>query len=437
MKDISKSKTASGTRSRAGETSSTRAFSVEIITPKEPRSGTQVSQQATAPKTRSLRSQPSNRQIPVASSPVKIEDEDDSEDEEEEDVVVRPSTARSRKAALRNPPMIELDDSEESEEDIVTSSPAKRRKPNVEYSAPQTPSKRSEQDKLDLAEDLEDLEDSSTSYLPMFTSITNILLLVMTKNRTRGRLADSTKDRRQKQLDILKRRRAGHKSAEESSASDNESEHSASEEDAEGVGYSYISSDKDKDSDNDPGVQPNEDLDRYEEDFLDDEGQLGVPTGLEDVPLEFTRHRYKQPKEYFRDVVEWMVHNELNPTFSREDNVYHLAFMKLNDEVKGRAGSHYVSSAWNIDFKRALEARPEINTIPYPRSEGRGCDACNKTNHPASFDIQFHGSPYLLETLSPVSDEDEDSNDELGSKGNIDRNGNSIPEAGTHFYLGR
>lgn len=265
----------------------------------------------------------------------------------------------------------------------------------------------------------------------------------MTKNRTRGRLADSAKDKRQKQLEILRRRRAGEK--EDSSSSSDESENSTSNDNEEVLDppcFQMISSDNDENSDIEPGIEPNEDLDRYEEDFVleDDEEQLGVPTGLEDMPLEFTRHRYKQPREYFKDVVEWMVHNKMNPKFNREDNVYQLAFMRLNDEAKGRVGSQYVSSAWNIDFKRALEARPEVDIVPFSLRDGRSCDACNKSGHPATFDIRFHGDPYYLETLDPVSD-DEDSGDESGNAGegfgNRDRSGNTIPESGIHFYLGR
>lgn len=268
-----------------------------------------------------------------------------------------------------------------------------------------------------------------------------LLFLVTTKTRTRGRLADSAKDKRQKQLDILRRRRAGEKPKEDSSPSENESENSVSsgnDDAGEGtLGYHYISSDNDEHSDIEPGVPPNEDLDRYEDDFVlqDDDEQLGAPTGLEDMPLEFTRQRYKQPREFFKDVVEWMVHNKLNPEFNREDNVYRLAFMRLNDEANGRVGSQYVSAAWNVDFKRALEARPEMNTVPLPRGgDFHSCDACNKTNHPASFVIQFRGDPYYLETLDPVSG-DEDSDDE--GSGTRDRKGNSLPESSAHFYLGR
>jgi hypothetical protein len=187
-----------------------------------------------------------------------------------------------------------------------------------------------------------------------------------------------------------------------------------------------------------------EDLDGYEEDFVlqDDDSKLGAPADLNDIPFEFTRHRYKRLKDHFKDVVEWMVHNKLNPAFPRNDAVYQVAFAKVKDEVTCLAGSQLISSAWNIDFKRALEARPEIEVTLYPITEGHSCDACNKTNHPASFDIRFDGKPYLLETLESVSDDDSDDSGEqtensYTESGNVDRDGNPIPGSETHFYLGR
>jgi hypothetical protein len=187
-----------------------------------------------------------------------------------------------------------------------------------------------------------------------------------------------------------------------------------------------------------------EDLDGYEEDFVlqDDDGELGAPAELSDIPFEFTRHRYKRLDDHFKDVVEWMVHNKLNPAFPRNDAVYQVAFAKVKDEVTGLAGSQLISSVWNIDFKRALEARPDIEVTLYPITEGHSCDACNKTNHPASFDIRFDGKPYLLETLESVSDDDSDDSGEQAENictesGNVDRDGNPIPDSETHFYLGR
>jgi hypothetical protein len=190
-----------------------------------------------------------------------------------------------------------------------------------------------------------------------------------------------------------------------------------------------------------------EDLDEYEDDFVlqDEDGELGAPAELARLPFEFSRHRYKRLRDHFKDVVEWMVHNKLNPAFPRDDELYEVAFKKVRDEVMGVAGSQLVSAVWNIDFKRALEARPQIEVSGYPISDGHPCDACNRSGHPASYDIRFDGKPYMLENLEPVTDSDdsedgedadEDSMEGQGS-GNVDRDGHQIPDASKHFYLGR
>ncbi|KAK2790615.1 hypothetical protein FQN53_009084 [Emmonsiellopsis sp. PD_33] len=329
------------------------------------------------------------------------------------------------------------DDGDESE-DIVTSSPMKRRKRNVVVPEPPAPTpaprNRAERDRQDLEEDLADLRDSAT-----------------TKTRTRGRAVDKSRQKRQDQLEALRRRRAGEKGKPEavSVSSDGESEGEGSEsngdeessEEEDGPLWNV----EDQDSDIEPAAP--EDLDKYEEDFVDeDDGKLGVPAGLSDIPFEFTRHRYKRLRDHFKDVVEWMVHNKLNPAFPRDDVVYRVAFSKVKDEVTGLAGSQLISSAWNIDFRRALEARPDIDISLYPTSLGHSCDACNRSGHPASFDIRLLGKPYLLETLEPISDDDsgdtDDSDDDDDSStddnpGNVDRQGNAIPDESTHFYLGR
>lgn len=171
----------------------------------------------------------------------------------------------------------------------------------------------------------------------------------------------------------------------------------------------------------------------------DDEGELGAPTDLADMPFEFTRHSYKKPKEFFRDVVEWMVHNKLNPAFPRNDPVYQVAFMKLEDEVKGRAGSQLVSTVWNSDFRRALMARPQIEVTLFPITEGHPCDACNRSGHPASFDVKLYGKPYSLETLEPLSDEEDsdEQSEESHDTRDKDKDGNPLPDEDRRFYLGR
>lgn len=195
------------------------------------------------------------------------------------------------------------------------------------------------------------------------------------------------------------------------------------------------------DSDVESAIDPNEDLDKYEDDFVleDDTTELGVPT--EEMPFEFTRHSYKQPKEYFRDVVGWMVHNRLDPAFPRDDDMYKVAFMKLEDEVKARAGSQLISSVWNAEFVRALRARPHMDLSAFPTDLGHSCDACKRSKHPASSDIRLYGKAYSLSTLEPLTDEsseDSDNSDSSEASGvERDRDGYELPGEEKRFYLGR
>lgn len=229
-------------------------------------------------------------------------------------------------------------------------------------------------------------------------------------------------------METLRRRRAGLKE-------ENEEESDAEPEQAESDASST-----ERHVEPSP-VPSNEDLDRYEEDFVleDEDGGLGVPT--EEIPFEFTRHAYKQPKEYFRDVVGWMVHNRLNPAFPRSDALYEMAFMKLEDEVKGRAGSQLISSVWNAGFRRALLARPHMEITAFPTEENHPCDACNRSGHPASTDMRLYGKAYSLQTLEPLRDED--SSEEQSDEGDSDsmqerdRDGHVLPEESTRFFLGR
>ncbi|PGH14451.1 hypothetical protein AJ80_05896 [Polytolypa hystricis UAMH7299] len=355
-------------------------------------------------------------------------DQDSDQDSDEESVRAPSSARRAVKRAL-----IEEDDDDDDEEfddELVISSPIKRRRRNIEQhrDSSSPPRNRDEQDRHDLEEDLEDLHESTTM-----------------KTRTRGRAVDSDRAKRQQQLEMLRRRRKRDKSVEiidSSSASGSEEadlngSDQEEEPEKEGEWYGGI---KQQDSDIESALS--EDLDEYDKDFVEDDenGELGVPDDLADMPLEFTRHRYKRLSDHFRDVVEWMVHNKLNPAFPRDHAVYKIAFAKVNDEVMGLAGSQLISSAWNVNFKRALEARPNIEITTFPTVAAHSCDACNRSGHPASFDLRFDGKPYLLETLEPVTDDDssdEEDSDESEEPGNFDREGNPIPDETTHFYLGR
>ncbi|KAF3894390.1 Transcription factor IIIc-like protein [Trichophyton interdigitale] len=320
----------------------------------------------------------------------------------------------------------------ESDSDIIHSSPLRQRRAALKAGAKRGPIQKGgkpQQHEIDLEEDLEILRPS------------NVI-----ESRTRGTPSISTaKAERQRQLELLKRRRAGDKSKttdkNENSSNDNnpdspdESEDNGDSEDTS----SSEDSQMDVDSDAEPALP--EDLDQYDADFVleDDEGELGVPADEIEVPFEFTRHRYKRLKDHFRDVVEWMVHNKINPTFRRDDAVYEMAFRKVKDEVTGLAGSQFVSSVWNKGFIGSLKARPRIVVLPYPITEGHPCDACNRSKHPASYDIRFDGPPYSQETLESIV-EDDSSDDQASDsmdRENVDCEGNMIPNENIHFYLGR
>ena len=148
-------------------------------------------------------------------------------------------------------------------------------------------------------------------------------------------------------------------------------------------------------------------LQEDEEDFVVDDDD--DPESRPKIPLEF-RLRTMKPQELFKYAVEWMVQKKLNPAFDMRHEVYHIAFSRLDDFARGMGGSKFQSSAWTPRFTRALNARPELteNHIGGASSLPTHCDACNRSNHPATFEVQFHGDPYDKKTLEDYSgDEDE------------------------------
>ncbi|KAJ5917639.1 hypothetical protein N7466_011193 [Penicillium verhagenii] len=340
-----------------------------------------------------------------------------------------PRQRRRLKRKAESSPVINLD-SDDSEEPVM-SSPVKRKRLIAGPRTPETPRGSGNQDDMDIEEDVKDLEDS-----------------VVKKTRTRGHLHGSARDKRFKTLEAIRRKRLGLKPESDDELSigseEEENQDTPDEQEAEG------DEEEDNNSDAESAHPSNEDLDAYEDDFVldDDSVLLGVPT--EEIPLEFTRHAYKKPKDYFRDVVGWMVLNRLDPAFPRSDAMYEMAFMKLEDEVKGRAGSQLISSVWNADFRYSLLARPQIEITSYPTFDDHPCDACNRSGHPASVDMKLYGKPYSLQTLEALHDSDADTSsqsqandsdsDEEGSKArgvDKDRQGHKLPDENSRFLLGR
>ncbi|KAJ5247596.1 hypothetical protein N7468_002579 [Penicillium chermesinum] len=349
---------------------------------------------------------------------------------EEEDDIVLPSSSRKRKAPM-SPPKTEsltrikhepvpskslviLSDSED-DEDPVVSSPTKRRRRLADSESPTTPRAGATKDDLEVAEDVLDLQDSDDSGLR--------------ETRTRGRIANSARSKRMAHLETLRRRRAGQKLKSDPEKDDEPRMYNGDEEPTDD---SEINS-----------LIGEEDLDAYDEDFVQEDDTFGVPT---EMPLEFTRHAYKKPKEYFQDVVGWMVHNYLDPAFPRSDAMYEVAFMKLNDEVNGRASSQFTSSSWSAEFRNALLARPYMELLGFKSIFGtETCEACNRSGHPPSWEMKLYGKPYSLETLEPLDETDETDeendghNDHEHDHSNVerDREGHVLPDENRRFLLGR
>ncbi|KAL4754971.1 hypothetical protein BDW72DRAFT_164779 [Aspergillus terricola var. indicus] len=347
-----------------------------------------------------------------------------SDGSEAEEPVARPRR-KLRRGGAHQPILV---DEESEEEQEVRGSTSKS--PSI----PRTPRRNTSQDRIDIEEDLEDLQDS-----------------VLKASRTRGSVANSARAKRQRHLEALRRRRAGKKEEDKEDQLSPQPEASESERsDNEGEGEKGLPvrqpqfrnwANESESSDVESTIGVNEDLDRYEDDFVleDEDDKLGAPSRLEDMPIEFSRHAYKQLKDYFQDAVEWMVHNQLNPAFPRSDPVFRVAFDKLEAEVRGRTGSQLVSSVWNTNFRRALLARPHIEVTTYPIDLCHPCDACNRSGHPASFDMKIYGKAYSLETLEPLADaeSDEEQSGNEDDEQERDRDGYILPDEDTRFYLGR
>ena len=350
-----------------------------------------------------------------------------------EEEVVRPSKSRSRAQKQRNYDFIAEDDSVEyisSDGEPVT--PSKRRKVSRSQGSPQREIRR----KVELKEDLEDLADSYN---------------VVKEKRTRGAPVNKGREETRKHLEVLRRRRAGEKNAHISDAANADGEEPV---DVDGTisrnapRYSLSSDQSSADSSDDSDLPPeNLNVIEDEDDFIVDDNaeHRGIHP---DIPLEFTSYASRKPRELFIHVIDWLVKNKISPAFNRHDQLWDLAFKKLDDEVKGQAGSRLISAAWNEPFVRTILARPGLVVVRLPGEEEdyiRTCDACNRTNHPAQFDFKFSGKAYYHKTLEPVDnsdDEDEDDEgDEDGDKEDdvvsLDSKNHVLPSAQHHFYLGR
>jgi hypothetical protein len=193
--------------------------------------------------------------------------------------------------------------------------------------------------------------------------------------------------------------------------------------------------------------------DEDDEDFIEEgeDDTLGVPDG---IPLAFTRYASMKAKDLWKFAIEWFVQKKINPAFAMDDEIYSLTFQKLDDEVAGLVGSKFASSAWTGDFTIALRSRPEIayNSIDRHSAEHAyrdKCDACNRSGHPATREVQFQGKPYNRQTLDEVARNDSDSDDDDDDSGSdsagetaddrpaYDAQGREVPPANRTWYVGK
>tara|TARA_R110002003_G_scaffold3266_1_gene25014 strand:- start:1379 stop:3109 length:1731 start_codon:yes stop_codon:yes gene_type:complete len=293
----------------------------------------------------------------------------------------------------------------------------------------------------------------------------------------RGKLRSThrkPKNERQKALEALKKRRAGTNEP-SSSATPGRSRRvvleSESDSDLEVIKEEpesdvEVISDPDDEQDDEEAQQSDRDanaLDMFLEDdqdqgFIDDdEGPIGEPIlGPDDfMPLVVARLSSSKPKELFKHAIEWMVMKKIHPGFDSNSQVYDITFRKLDDEVKGLANSKFSSSAWTADFTRAIRARPdllamEITAIKKDTMDLH-CQACNRRNHPATWELMLTGQPYNKETLEPLdNDTESDSNSDDGSEPSADSevelngekpafnaNGERLPPESKRFALGK
>ncbi|KAM7195008.1 protein of unknown function (DUF4211) domain containing protein [Naviculisporaceae sp. PSN 640] len=218
----------------------------------------------------------------------------------------------------------------------------------------------------------------------------------------------------------------------------------------------HISSDSDSDNGNDGGSGGEDGEEGSEDDWLIDDGEIGVPTDImAQIPLEFTKHSHKPLKEHFRDVVEWCVQMKVNPGFAEKHHeIYRLGWQKLHDEVSGLAQSKFASSAWKTDFYMALRARPYFTNEEVGGQENmfglENCAACGRSGHPAKWRISFQGSPYYksfnsdsylepVETGGSSSSSSEDDDEEETNnpdKEDVDEDGNIIPPVSKTWLIG-
>jgi hypothetical protein len=342
-------------------------------------------------------------------APAVPDDDDDDESEDLSDLPAKASRARNGLPSHRKSKYLVSDDVElgenEGEKDSDEQTPPRISSVASSITPASRKRKRQVEEKNELAEELEYLRDDSPVAFSSPTALRS--------------------DKRKQALEMLKRSRAGASASksrrplvivdsDDELDSANEASNSGMDEDTEDVP--------------DPLIEEEDD-----NDFIDDDdATIGAP--LEGMPLEFTSLARARSKDLFQWAVDWMVQNKINPGFSRDDEIYQLAFQKLNDQVKVLVSSH-TSDSWRTpDFRISLKSRPNMVElqvgVEYASAD---CHACNRSNHPATWEVRFNGAPYEQDSLEDVEQASEDEDE------NITRNeqGEVVPPDDRVYYLGK
>jgi hypothetical protein len=375
------------------------------------------------------------------------------DDDEDEQDIRSPSPRKQRARAI-------IESEEDESQPIV--SPLKRTRKPVESEdsdivlSPAKRQRNSRQRDVDLSSD-SDLPSprtiaASLKRQPKSTSKTPPRFTRQQKTVRRHRTE------KEKKMELLKRRRAG----ENIDTVTDSSESASDEEDDEDEGLQQLSEFEDEEPSPENARKPTKPAKRATrhpnsggetdtDDFVieDEEGPLGIPTHLAEIPLEFTAAAHKPIKEHFRDVVEWMVHNKVNPAFEWKDPVYETAFRKVDQECGGFADSKFVSTQWTAEFTKAIYARPILEIRELNPGEGidvlgeAKCEACNHRKHVPTFSLQLKGKAYNKVTLEEVdkdSDSDEESDDDDSddsSDASIDERGATLLSEDKQWFAGR
>jgi len=347
----------------------------------------------------------------------------ESEDEDEDGVVKRPVRARRL--------VLELSDNsaEGSGSASENEQPHSRgRLHRRSSSIPATrPTRISRQDRDDLKEELEFLQ--SLFHDPR-TCSSWLTVSQGADSPSTGRRAGHEREKRLRAMEALKRRRAKQAGTDSATRTSHRIVVIEDDEDDEGEQRSEEENEQDDyDGINEENI-PEASIfraDDYDDDFVVEDETLGAPVEL---PLEFSNFRTMKAQDLFKYAVEWMVQKKINPAFAMEDDVYRIAFDRLDDFVKGLGGSKFLSSAWTSDFSKSLKARPVLQDHRFMNTglEHNRCDACNRSGHPATFEVRFTGNTYDRVSLEEDSDDDSD----------VERvSSSSVPSVDVIYYIGK